>query len=197
MKSIHKNVGVCKACYDEIGTTGDKTFQAYGDLSLLLSPYINDGAIKDAVKQYKFSNQRIYGELFGEMIYAELKGYSWLSDYDFIMPVPLHGRRFMDRGYNQSEIITEVLSEKLGVPVCTDALFRIRDTKKQSSLTGMARKENVHGAFFAAKEVVSGKKVIIVDDIYTVGGTATECASALKQAGAIEVAAVTLLRTMH
>ena len=197
MKFVHKDIGVCKAGYEQIKTTKDKTFKTSGQLSILLSPYINQGKIKDAVKEFKFSGQRLYGKLFGEMIYEELKSYDWLSEYDLIIPVPLHESRFLERGYNQSEIIADVLSLRLKVPICRDALFRIRETKKQSNLTGIARKENVQGAFFAYGEELIGKRIILVDDIYTAGETAMACAEALKDAEASEVAAITLLKTIY
>ncbi len=197
MKFMHKNIGVCKAGYEQIKTTKDKTFKASGQLSILLSPYINQGKIKDAVKEFKFSGQRLFGSLFGEMIYEELKCYDWLYEYDLIIPVPLHESRLLERGYNQSKIIAEAMSSKFGIPICRDALFRTRETKKQSNLTGLARKKNVQGAFFAYGEELKGKRIILVDDIYTAGETAMACAEALKDAGVEEVAAITLLKTIY
>lgn len=197
MHIVYKNIGVCKKCYSEIETTKDKTFEARGPVSILLAPYINAGKIKEAVKHFKFLGQRMYGHLFGDMIYEEFSQYDWLTGYDFIVPVPLHEKRLLERGYNQSEIIADSLASNLDLPVYKDVLFRIRNTKKQSKLKGLARKENVEGAFFAYGEELKGKRVILIDDIYTAGETAMACAEALKSAGAEEVAVITFLKTKY
>ncbi len=196
MNITHKAIGVCNSCRLNLLTSKDKSFDGKDNVKIVLSPYIYSGAIRDAVKDYKFSGQRMYGELFGKMLCAELSDYAWLGDYDLIIPVPLHEKRVMDRGYNQSEILAGVLSEHFKIPLLTDVLFRVRETVRQSSLKGTARTENVRGAFWAHPESVKGKRIILIDDIYTMGETVKACAAALRDAGADEVAAVTLCITL-
>ncbi|MBO5060435.1 MAG: ComF family protein [Clostridia bacterium] len=192
----HKGIAVCKSCYDNIGTTKDKSFDGKGNIKIVLSPYVYGGAIREAVKVYKFSGQWLYGELFGRMICDELKEHTWLLEYDCIIPVPLHESRFKERGYNQSEILARVMSEHTGIPMLSDVLFRIRETKRQSTLKGLERIENVRNAFWAHPEAVRNKRIILVDDIYTMGETAGSCAQALKAAGAADIAVITLCITV-
>ncbi len=78
----------------------------------------------------------------------------------------------------------------------SDVLFRIRETKRQSTLKGLERIENVRNAFWAHPEAVRNKRIILVDDIYTMGETAGSCAQALKAAGAADVAVITLCITV-
>lgn len=192
LHTFYKEIGVCRSCYSNIFVTRDKSFEGRGDIKLVLSPFLYKGKIREAVKTYKFAGQRLYGELFGKMICDELAEYKWLSEYDCIVPVPLHESRFLERGYNQSEILARMMSERIGIPMLTDVLFRTRETKRQSSLKGLERIENVRNAFCAYNEGVRNKRIILVDDIYTMGETAAACADALKKGGASDIAVITL-----
>lgn len=190
-----EGIGICKDCYEKLKTTKDKSFDGGTGVKAVFSPYLYQGKLAEAVKEYKFSGQWLMGELFGEMMYAELKGISYIWEYDLIIPVPLHENRLNERGYNQSEIIAKKISELSDHQMINDALFRIRETKRQSSLPAKDRRTNVKGAFFAAKSVVSGKRIILVDDICTMGETIRACADALHNAGAEEVIAITLCKS--
>lgn len=197
LKYKYENIGVCESCYKKISTTRDKTFDGRGNISVVMSPFIYEGAMRKAIKQFKFSRQMLFGKLFGEMLYDELKMHKWIFDYDYIIPVPLHRERLLERGYNQSEIIAEILSEKINVPMANDVLFRIRNTERQSGLAGRKRIENVKGAFAVFDGLVKGKRILLLDDIYTMGATAGACADCLKQAGAAEVAVITFSITIN
>lgn len=191
-KSIYKRIGICNKCYEKLKTTKEKCFDGGEGVKAVFSPYIYDGAIADAVKEYKFSGQWLFGGLFGTMIYNELENIPYIWEFDYLIPVPLHETRLRERGYNQSEIIAEKISKLSGVPMINDGIFRIRETKRQSSLTGLERRTNVKGAFFAAESAVSGKRIVLVDDICTMGETLRACSDALLKAGAKEVIAITL-----
>lgn len=191
----HKEIGICTDCYDKLKTTKDKNFDGGDGIKAVFSPYLYSGKIADAVKEYKFSGQWLFGKLFGEMIYSELKDISHIWEYDCIIPVPLHEKRLMERGYNQSEIMAERISGLSGLPCITDGIFRVRETKRQSSLPANERRTNVKGAFYAAESAVSGKSIILVDDICTMGETLRACADALHIAGAKEVIAITLCKS--
>ena len=192
----YKGIGVCKKCYDEaLHTTKDKCFDGKGAIKFVMSAFMYIGDIKKTVKLYKFSGQKFYGVLFGKLICQELADIDIFTCYDMIVPVPLHGKRLDERGFNQSEVIAEVLAEYLNLPINTDVLIRTRETRRQSSLKGMERAENVKGAFYADRINVSGKNIILVDDIYTMGETVKACAEALKEAGAVDIIAVTLCKT--
>ncbi len=192
MPFTHNEIGICDNCYQKLKTTKDKSFDGGEGVKAVFSPYIYEGDIAKAVKDFKFSGQWLLGELFGKMMYNELKSISYIWEYDCLIPVPLHEKRLKERGYNQSEIIARKLSDLSRLPTINDGIFRIRETKRQSSLTGMERRTNVKGAFFAVESVVSGKKIVLVDDICTMGETVRACADALLKAGAREVIAITL-----
>ncbi|MBR5808767.1 MAG: ComF family protein [Clostridia bacterium] len=192
MHTEYGEIGVCSKCYQKLSTTKDQNFDCGDDIKAVFSPFFYEKSVKDAVKKYKFSNQRLYGNLFGKMIYEKLKEIQYIWDFDAIIPVPLHELRLLERGYNQSEIIADEISKLSGVVMINDGLFRIRETKRQSSLKGIARRENVKGAFYAYPNVIDGKRIILVDDICTMGETLRASAEALKNAGAKEIIAITL-----
>lgn len=195
MPFSYEDIGICDDCYHQLKTTKDKSFDGGKGLNAVFSPYIYEGNMADAVKEYKFLGQWLMGELFGEMIYHELKGISHIWEYDYLVPVPLHEKRLRERGYNQSEIIARRISEISGVKMLDDGLFRIRETKRQSSLPAKDRRTNVRGAFFAAESAVNKKRIVLVDDICTMGETLRACAEALLSAGAEEIIAVTLCKS--
>lgn len=114
-----------------------------------------------------------------------------LTDRLLLIPVPLGPRRRRRRGYNQSERLARALGRLSGLPVA-DRLVRIRDTRSQSSLAPEARQANVRGVFRAAG--VRGRRVVLVDDVFTTGATLVAAAEAARIAGAERVEAVTFAR---
>lgn len=102
-----------------------------------------------------------------------------------LVPVPLHSRRKNWRGFNQAELICKILSEKFDCK-WQDLLKRQIETKTQVGLTAQERKVNIKNAF-TLKSVVSGKIIILVDDVYTTGSTMREACGVLKKAGATVV----------
>jgi ComF family protein len=108
--------------------------------------------------------------------------------------VPLHWRRRLQRGFNQSALLAGAVARRYGIPV-RSALRRTRATPTQAGLTHAGRRSNVAGAFRVARpETVAGRRVLLVDDVMTTGATASACAAALKRAGARYVALLTLAR---
>lgn len=192
MQTVYGEIGVCRKCCQKLSTTKEQNFDGGDGISAVFSPYMYEKGMAEAIKLFKFSGQRLYGNLFGKMICEKLKEISYIWDFDMVIPVPLHELRLLERGYNQSEIMAKELSMFSGIRMITDGLFRIRETKRQSSLKGLARRENVKGAFYAYPEVIKDKRIILVDDICTMGETLRACADALNIAGAKEVIAITL-----
>ena len=111
--------------------------------------------------------------------------------FDEIVPVPLHWRRRLQRGFNQAELLARGLSRATGIPL-RRALRRVSATSVQAGLSNTARRKNVTGAF--RSRLVTGKRILLIDDVMTTGSTATACAIALKRAGAKRVALLTVAR---
>jgi len=103
-----------------------------------------------------------------------------------IVPVPLHARRLNWRGFNQSELLSEVLAQKLGIQIKKELVKRHKFTQPQVRLNLEDRKRNVTNAFELTHEVL-GQKILLVDDVVTSGSTANELAKLFKRAHASEV----------
>ena len=97
----------------------------------------------------------------------------------------MHPNRLRQRGFNQSEVLAEGVAKELGLPLTT-ALVRLRNTEQQSKLEDEVRRNALKDAF-RAEDSVAGRRVLLVDDVYTTGATARECAKALGAAGALSV----------
>ncbi|MCC7201464.1 MAG: ComF family protein [Nitrospirae bacterium] len=118
-----------------------------------------------------------------------------LSAQTMIVPVPLHLKRLREREFNQSAIIGSVIGKRYGIPVAANTLMRHRNTRPQVELDAKERKENVTGAFCVEdRTLIEGRKIILVDDVYTSGSTLNECTRVLKRNGADKVYVITIAR---
>ena len=112
-----------------------------------------------------------------------------------LVPVPLDKKKLKFRGYNQSEEMAKELAEVLNVPVVLDNLIKIKSTAPQMELKKEEREKNLQKAFKTKNPAgVAGKKVFLVDDVYTTGSTMSECARVLRSAGAKSVWGIALAR---
>ncbi|MBD3264942.1 MAG: ComF family protein, partial [Candidatus Omnitrophica bacterium] len=115
------------------------------------------------------------------------------EDFDYIVPVPLHPGRLKDRGYNQSSLIAEKLSQYFQIELRDDIIHTINFTASQTKLDRGRRYQNVKDNFRAAKDV-KDRNIILLDDIFTTGSTIQSCSRELKSKGAKNILAVTLAR---
>lgn len=114
---------------------------------------------------------------------------------DGIVPMPLHPARLRERGFNQSQELARHLARHLGAPLLSGVVQRVRDTLPQSGLPWKKRRKNLRQAFVCDGEVV-GKHIAIVDDVMTTGASLNELAKVLRAAGALEVSAWVVARTL-
>jgi len=156
------------------------------------------GRLKDMILGYKFSARLDYGRRLQECALAAfeagLAAHRELSGCEALVPVPLHPRRLLARGFNQSRELARLISARRGLPIWHDALVRVRRTTPQMRLARAARTENIRGAFAGRAELVAGRQLLLVDDIMTTGATLEECARALLHAGAKRVDVLALAR---
>ncbi|HAS73331.1 MAG TPA: hypothetical protein DCS67_04220 [Clostridiales bacterium UBA8960] len=158
--------------------------------------YYTDGVKKGlmGLKYKKQIYQSVYfGRKLGEMVAQD----PVLRDFDHIIPVPIHFLRRTRRGYNQAEVIAHHMAKALGVDGPKEWLCRKRVTKKLKKLDRETRKSMLSGAIMVksgALSQIKGKKILLVDDIYTTGSTLNTCAKALYEAGCERICCVTVAR---
>ena len=172
--------GLCGLC--RRGAHGFDAAYSYG---------FYEGTLRELIHLFKYGKVHTLAAPLGRLLAL---AYPRDQRFDVIVPVPMHWRRRWDRGFNQAELLAEVLGKRIGVPVCRAARRR-RATPPQAGLTGARRRENVTRAFSVRKaEAVQGRRVLLVDDVLTTGATVSACALALKRAGAKHVAVITVAR---
>ena len=143
--------------------------------------------MKGTMYRFKYANRRCYARIFAKQ--AQKRWGGWVADCapDSIVPVPLYRKKQRRRGYNQAMVWARELEKCWKLPVDGTVLTRIRDTRPQKTLGPEERRQNLRQAFRAKKELAAGRKILLVDDIYTTGSTVDEAAAALMRAGCGEV----------
>ena len=196
MYAVLNEICICRDCFEDFHTTKDFTFEGKEFFDIAISPFLYDGIVAEIIRAFKFGNQVRFGDLLTELAFYYLKDSTLFDDYDLIIPVPLHKNRLDERGFNQAEVIAQRLGKLIDREVDSKCLIRLRDTLHQSSLKGIQRIENVKDAFACEGADFKGKRIILVDDIYTMGETANECAKVLANAGAEKTALFTICKTV-
>lgn len=182
---------LCMACNMQLPLTGysqianNETAQRFaGRLpfqhAISLAYFTTDGLLQHLLHGLKYKNRQQIGIFLGKLLGYELKGTNWINEIDIIMPVPLHAKKQLQRGYNQSIIIAEGLSEVIKKPVVTNAIKRTRATETQTRKTREERVENMNNAFAINEHTfIEGKHILLIDDVLTTGATLEACGLAL------------------
>jgi ComF family protein len=161
------------------------------------------GKLRQAVLRLKFAKDERLGERLGELLAPAWDALPQRSESRslLIVPVPLHSSRRRERGFNQSDLLASGLARALvkrggaAPQVAKACLRRKRATPPQTGLSVTARRENLRGAFEVVKpHMVSGREIVLVDDVMTTGATLSACARTLKRAGAARVMGLALAR---
>jgi ComF family protein len=158
--------------------------------------FLYEEPLKEVVHRFKYQGKtaclpsfaRFAQNLLRQPHLAEVAGADW------IIPVPLHPKRLRERGFNQALLLARAFFPK-DHRVSPDLLIRSRPTEPQTSFNGAARRTNLKNAFaVVTPQRLAGKRILLVDDVFTTGTTVNECARVLKKAGAAEVMVLTLAR---
>jgi len=152
-----------------------------------------EGALREAIHRWKYEGKIHITPFLGDWMAEELYRY-WDSDlFDFLISVPLHIKRLRERGFNQALLLVKELNRRTGIPYRNNLLKKQRPTIPQVNLSGREREREVRGSFYLIeKEVVEGKSILLVDDVYTTGATVNECSKVLLAGGAKQVDVLTL-----
>jgi competence protein ComFC len=187
----------CRKCSRPI--EDDKSFCRVCERSLfsfdrVWAACVYDDTMRRLIHLFKYGNKTALRHSFGKWIFNFLKEYHVpLEQFDLTVPVPLHPTRRRERGFNQAEILCQKLCERFPLNLSADNLVRVRHTRNQAVLGPKGRALNVHGAFkIKNPAAVKDKNILLVDDLYTTGATASEAAGILKEAGANGVSVLTV-----
>jgi ComF family protein len=156
--------------------------------------YREDGIARAAILLAKHGRRLPLLKRLAGLLAEEAPRHLALGEWDGLVPVPLHWGRRWRRGFNQAEVLARAVARRHGVPVLRGVLRRRRATPPQHGDI-QARRRNVREAFaVTAESAVAGRRLLLVDDVFTTGATAEACAGVLVQAGAADVGVLTLAR---
>lgn len=159
------------------------------------SLFVFENTARDVIHALKYANTRTLACLLAAVAVAHVE--PELLAAGSLTFVPLHPRKYAERGYNQSQLIAAALSKQTGVPVLP-LLRQVRRTADQSELSAEERRRNVREAFELRPSMhqhcASISRVLLIDDVFTTGATVAECARALKAGGVADVRVLTLAR---
>lgn len=144
--------------------------------------YEKEHPVRDMVHRMKYADYPEIAYQLGRQAAMEMQYAGFFDGIDVIIPMPLHPKRFRERGYNQSEYIARGIGSVTGLPVDTTHVLRVRNTPKQALQSGEGRKTNVADAFEVVyPEQMYHKHILLVDDLLTTGETAKACLKAMKR----------------
>ena len=150
--------------------------------------------MKDVLLLYKYRQFKVLGKGLADFISRSLgRDESLFSGVDFLVPVPLHPKKKRKRGFNQAKEIALWLSKKYTIPCLDMVLIKKKNTPPQTMCESNERLQNAKDAYAVKNPaVVTGKILLLIDDVFTTGATINECSRVLRKAGAKEVRALTL-----
>lgn len=157
-----------------------------------LYPYLPP--LQDAICLFKYRGKVALASPLARLMIDRLPP---LDSLDLIMPVPLHIRRLREREFNQSLLLADRIGRHLNIPVSFTSLIRTTASPAQTTLSRKGRLKNLRGAFaLRHPELIAGKRILLIDDVFTTGTTVNECAKTLRKAGSGDVFVLTLGRTV-
>ncbi|MBP0976904.1 MAG: ComF family protein [Oscillospiraceae bacterium] len=184
---------ICGKCHRSIETVYEKACPVCGletcicseenfcDRSLV--PLRYETLVKEGVLSLKRGNNKNFGEYAGKLIAGILKNEMPELEFDMIMPVPMSPASFRKRGFNQAEIIAGEIAAALDIPLVTDVLIKLDTDSSQHYLNKSQRMRNITSIKIKETDL-TGKRIIICDDVITTGSTINRCARLLNNSGA-------------
>ena len=176
----------CSACLTE---------ERYFTMARAIGSY--EGLMKEAISRFKYHGAIRLAKPLGILLTEYQDPDFPFSEFDLILAVPLHRRRLRQRGFNQATLLARRVSRTHSIPLDSDSLQRTRFTEPQTRLSGPERQKNIRGAFKVLKpEIIAGKHILLIDDVFTTGATVQECSKVLVKGGAKRVDVLTLARVL-
>lgn len=185
---------LCTTCRWEIPLTGYWTLEKnpvaekfYGLLPIVQACsfyfFVHESRFRNLIHKFKYQGGWKMAENTGRWFGSQLAGSELYGDIDVIIPVPLHLRKTLRRGYNQSEYIARGIASSMGKPVDTRNVVRKKHNRSQTSRPKSERWKNVEDIFAVRRpETLTGKHILLVDDVLTTGATIVSCGKAIVEA---------------
>ena len=185
----------CSKCAENVDYAGNVDYIAEAEKACGDRVYFDEchsvfyyDYVKSAIEHFKFRNYKNDAVPLAEYMNRYGRDNDIFKNIDVIIPVPVHEKRLKERGFNHAGELAKIIADENNIFYEENVLVRVKNTKPQYTLSYEERKGNIEGAFEVRdKDKISGKRVMLVDDIFTTGGTVNECAKMLKMSGAVYV----------
>ncbi len=156
-----------------------------------------EGPLREAIHRWKYEGKGGLTSFFGKVLGETFHRYWDPSTVDLLLPVPLHVKRLRQRGFNQALLLAKELSRRTRIPYDKGLLRKRIATPPQMGLTGKEREKMIRGSFTIQREKsVEGKRILLIDDVYTTGATVNECSKVLLKGGAERVDVITVAHAL-
>jgi ComF family protein len=156
-----------------------------------------DGPVKTLLQTFKYAKAEYLAKTLKEIFIKGTAGKINFEKFDFLIAVPLHPRKFKERGFNQSFLLAQALAKETGKRILHRGMIRKKYSEGQTLQDKRDRLEKIQGSFeVPSVKKVEGKEILLIDDVLTTGATLQECSRILKDAGAKRVSALVLARSM-
>jgi ComF family protein len=199
---------VCKRCLQPFVSAQGRPFEVDNSNPKLCGRCLNSGhydqlysfgvykdGLAELIQKLKFGKNLTMAPVLGSLLASHAKRHLLNNHYDRVLAIPVHKRSLRKRGFNQAQLLSRYVRDALKISRDSTGLSKKRHTKDQARLSIRQREQNLIGAF-SAKRSYHGESCLLVDDVYTTGATAENCARTLKSAGALKVDVLTLARTV-
>lgn len=198
---------ICSNCFfyipkgDSIISNSSETAQLLGKYPVTIGGchlfnFDKDGKTQQLLHELKYNSNIDLGLFLGELIGVEFK--SQLQHIDYIIPVPLHKKKLHERGYNQSEILSNGINKIIHKEVSISNLERIKYTQTQTKKNKIERLENIKDAFVLKNpKEFEHKTVLLIDDVVTTGSTLVECIRSLSLVKDIKIVVLVLAKAVY
>ena len=153
---------------------------------------VYEGRLRDSLLAFKYHGRTGLRRPLAELLLEAFRRYYGADTFDTVIPVPLHPQRLEQRGYNQAELLTAILAQELSLEHGPQLLRRVKDTPPLSAASTRRQRFELMRAAFQAEPDCDGRRVLLVDDIYTTGATASAASLALRRQGAAAVCVLTV-----
>ncbi len=182
---IYSKSSLCIECKDQ---------QRYFEKAI--SVFNFEDKIASLIYRFKYGNQTYLAKYLADFMFNKVVEQN--LDFDIIVPVPLSDKRLKLRTFNQAELLAAALAERFGKPLVCDAIVRDRDTLTQTHLSKLERHQNLNNAFKVInKKLIKGKKILLVDDVFTTGTTSDEISKTLLNASSNSVYVITFAHAVN
>ena len=156
------------------------------------SLWLHQEPISNSIYAFKYKNRQVDGEVYGREMARRFEKLIRFWEIDVIIPVPIHKKKRRKRGFNQAELIAKEVGNILNIPVNCTSVVRMKETTPQKELGSRSRKRNLKRAFRVTDCRLKGKRVLLIDDIYTTGSTIDSIAEILGKTGCEKIYFLTI-----